>query len=218
MRPASCQGHAIVDGQLQRHFPAVSTVIGAVFPVVHPVFPFIFSLDHRKAVLQTKFIRGIPQRLNGLGIAVILLPGLKTDRVDHKMGVNMVGIPMGSYHNFKTRDGRRQLHGDLVSGFRRDRFLRREGLHHVVVHSSAGLTVKALGVHELLQRNLGNAVDSGNQLASFVGGFCVPAAIGKDAMEALQVLGAGAVYDLYDGHQRHLLRFKISESKELTSA
>jgi hypothetical protein len=37
-------------------------------------------------------------------------------------------------------------------------------------------------------------------------------------MEALQVLGAGAVYDLYDGHQRHLLRFKISESKELTSA
>ena len=213
MRPASGQGHAIVDGQLQRHFPAVATVIGSVFPVVHPVFLFIFLLDHRKTVLQTELVGGVPQLLQGLGVAVILLPGLKTDRVDHKMGVHMVGIPMGSYHNFKTRDGRRQLHGDLVSGFRRDRFLRREGLHHVVVHSSAGLTVQALGIHELLQRNLGNAVDSGDQLASLVGGFCVPAAIGKDAMEALQVLGAGAVYDLYDGHQRHLLRFKISESK-----
>ena len=91
-------------------------------------------------------------------------------------------------------------------------------MHHVVIHPSVVLLVQTLGVHELLQRNLGNTIDAGNQLVSIVICFCVTTAIGNDTMQTGQVLRAWAVDHLHDCHHDHRFRFRISESKELTCA
>ena len=79
------KGHAIFNCNFQRHLPTIATHIRAVLTIIHPVFVVLLPLDHRQAVLQTKFVGCIPQRVNGLLIAVILLSGFVTDGVDHKV-------------------------------------------------------------------------------------------------------------------------------------
>ena len=212
------KGHAIINCNFQRHLPTIATHIRAVLTIIHPVFVVLLPIDHRQAVLQTKFVGCIPQRVNGLLIAVILLSGLKTDRVDYEMGMHMIGIAMCCNHNFKTGNCFRQLQRNLMGCFRCDVFILRKGLHHVIIHSSAVLLVQALCIHEFLQRKLRNAIDAGDQALTFVICFCFTTTIGKCAVQSSDGVRAGTVDHFYDCHYVHRFRLRISESKELTCA
>ena len=213
-----CQRHAIIDCNFQCHLPTVAPHISTVLTIVHPVFVVLFPLDHRQTVLQTKFVRRIPQRVNGLLVTVILHSGFKINRVDHKVGMHMICIAMCCNNDFKTGNCFRQLQCNLVRCFRCDVFILRKGLHHVIKHATISLFVQALGVHEFLQRKLRNAINAGDQALTFVICFCFSATIGKCAVQSGDGVRAGTVDDLYNCHHVHRFRLRMSESKELTCA
>lgn len=62
------------------------------------------------------------------------------------MGVDVIPVRVGSHYDFVTWDLLRQLQSNLVRHLRGDRIVGMEGLHHVIVHSSAGAVVQLLGV------------------------------------------------------------------------
>ena len=58
---------------------------------------------------------------------------LKAHRVDHKMGMDVVGITVGSHQHFIARPGLcRKFQGNLMGLLVRDLLLRGEGLHILV--------------------------------------------------------------------------------------
>lgn len=66
------------------------------------------------------------------------------------MGVDVIPVGVGCHNDFKAGDLRCQLQGNFMCHLRGDRIVRVEGLNHVVVHSTLGAVVQALGVHEFL--------------------------------------------------------------------
>lgn len=134
------------------------------------------------------------------------------------MGMDVIGIAVGGYHDFKAGDLLRQLQCDLVSGLRREILIRMEGLDHVIVHPSADLLVQSFGVHELLQGNRRNAVDTADQGTALIIYLRFLAAVAEDTVETANRLRPQTLYKIDDGHHDHLFRFKMSESKEPTCA
>ena len=142
------QGHALVDADFQIQLPTIALGIGAVLPVGHGAFLLLLLLrfHNRKAVLQTQFVRRFHELCQAFLVAVIFLPGVTAYGVDDKMGVDVIPVRMGCHNNLKAGNLFRQLQSDLVGHLRGDRIVGMEGLHHVVVHSSAGAVVLLLGV------------------------------------------------------------------------
>ena len=66
------------------------------------------------------------------------------------MGMDVIPVSVGRYHNFKAGDLLRQLQGNLMCHLRGDRIVGPEGLNHVVVQPTFGTVVQALGVHKFL--------------------------------------------------------------------
>lgn len=76
------------------------------------------------------------------------------------MGVDVIPVGVGCHYDLKAGDLRCQLQGNFMCHLRGDRIVRAEGLNHVVVHSTLGAVVQALGVHEFLQGALRHTVDA----------------------------------------------------------
>ena len=144
------QGHALVDADFQIHLPTIAFGIGAVLPVGHGVslFLLLLGLHNRKAVLQTQFVGCNHELRQTFFVAVIFLPGVTAYGVDDKMGVDVIPVRMGCHNNLKAGNLFRQLQSNLVGHLRGDRIVGMEGLHHVVVHSSAGAVVLLLGIQK----------------------------------------------------------------------
>ena len=214
------QGHALVDVDFQIHLPAIALGIGTVLPVGHGAFLLLLLLrfHNRKAIFQTQLVRGFPKQFQGLFVAVVLETGVAAYGVDDEVGVNVIPVGMGCYHNFKAGDLLRQLQGDLMCLFRGDGIIGMEGLHHVVVHPSSGAVVQTLGIHKFLQGALGNTVNAADQRATLVADLGILTAVVDDGIETTYGLGALAFYEVYDCHDYHRFRLRISESRELTCA
>jgi hypothetical protein len=58
-----------------------------------------------------------------------------------------------------------------MSFLRSQWFTGMEGLDHMIVHPTAGVLMKSLGVHELLQCKLRNTIHTADQLSTFILGF-----------------------------------------------
>ena len=101
---------------------------------------------------------------------------------------------------------------------RGDRIIRPEGLNHVVVHPSLGTVVQTLGVHEFLQGTLRHTVDARDQRPALEIHLGILTAVVNDSIETAHCLGAFAFYEMDDSHYFHRLAFRMSESKEPTSA
>ena len=134
------------------------------------------------------------------------------------MGMDVIPIRMSCHHNFKAGDLLRQLQGDLMSLFRGDRIVRTEGLNHVIVHPSLDAVMQSLGVHKFLECTLRYTVDAGNQRPALVVYLSIFTAVVDDCIETTYGLGAFAFHEMDDGHYFHRLAFRMSESKEPTSA
>ena len=162
MLPAPGLCHALVNGDLQVHLPALALGIGTILPVGHgALLPLLLllRLHNRKAVLHTQLVRCTAQFHEAFLITVVFEAGFVAYRVDYEMGVQMLSVRMGSNDDLIAGDLFRQLQSDLVCLLRGDRIVRTEGLNHVIVHPSACTFVLPLGIHKFQQSCLGNAVD-----------------------------------------------------------
>ena len=153
------QGHALVDIDFQIQLPALPLIVGTILPVGHGVFRLflLLGLHNRKTILQTQFVRRFHKLCQTFFVAVIFLSGIAAYGVDDKMGMHMIPVRMGCHDDFKAGNLLRQLQGNLMGNLRGDRIVRMEGLHHMIVHSSAGAVVLLLGIQKLPQGNCWNA-------------------------------------------------------------
>ena len=132
------------------------------------------------------------------------------------MRVQMLPVRMSSNDDLKAGDLLRQFQCDLMGHLRSDRFVRTEGLHHVVVHSPVRASILPLGIHKFQQGSLGYTVDPGNQGAPLVRNLGWPAAVGDDTVQTTNGLGLLTFRKLHDCHSYHRFRLRMSDSRELT--
>ena len=219
MLPAPGLRHALVYGDLQVHLPASALGIGAVLPVGHGAFFFLFlllRLHNRKTILHTQLVRCTAQFHEAFLVAVVLETGFVAHGVDYEMGMDMFPIRVRSNEDLVAGDMLRQLQGDLVGRLRGDRIVRTEGLHHVVVHPSIRASILPLGIHKFQQGSLGDAVDPRDQRASLVGNLGWPAAVGDGTVQTAHGLALLTFRKLHDCHSYHRFLLRMSDSKELT--
>ena len=165
-------GHALVNADFQIHLPTVALVIGSVLPVIHPMlFLFLLWLNNRETILHAQPVRRSTENVQRFQIAVILLSGFQVDRVDDEVGMDMHSICVRCNHNLIAGNFFRHLQCNLMGDLRCQLFAWMEGLDHMIVHPSIRILMESLGVHELLQRKLWNAIDTADQLPTFVFGF-----------------------------------------------
>ena len=215
------QGHALIDIDFQIHLPAIALGIGTVLPVGHGAFFSLFLLlgfHNRKAVLQTQLVRCFPEQFQRLPIAVVLETGVTAYGVDYEMGMDMISVRVGCHYDFEAGDLLRQLQRNLMCHLRGYRIIRPEGLNHVVVHPSLGAVMQSFGVHKFLECALRYTVDAGDQRPALVVHLGILTAVVDDGIETAHGLGAFAFHEMDDGHYFHRLAFRMSESKEPTSA
>ena len=219
MFPATCLCHTFVHGDLQVHLPALALGIGAVLPVGHGTFLFLFLLlgfHNRKTVLHTQLIGCTAQCHETFFVAVVLKTGFVAYRVDYEMRVQMLPVRVGGNDDLIARDLLRQLQGNLMGHLRGDRIVGTEGLNHVVVHPSVRASILPLGIHKFQQGSLGYTVDPRDQGAALVRNLGRPAAVGDDTVQTTNGLGLLAFCKLHDCHSYHRFRLRMSDSRELT--
>ena len=219
MLPAPGLRHALVNGDLQVHLPAVALGIGTVLPVGHGAFLFLFLLlgfHNRKAVLHTQLIGCTAQCHEAFLVAVVLETGFVAHGVDYEMGVDMFPVRVGGNDDLIAGDLLCQLQSNLMCHLRGDRIVRTEGLHHVVVHPSIGASILPLGVHKFQQGSPGHTVNPRDQGATLVCNFGRPAAVGDDTVQTTNSLGLLAFRKFHDCHDYHRFRLRMSDSRELT--
>lgn len=219
MFPAPGLRHALVNGDLQVHLPAIALGIGTVLPVGHGAFfslLLLLGLHNRKTVLHTQLVGRTAQCHETFLVAVVLKTGFEADRVDHEMGVQMLPVRMSSNDDLIAGDLLRQLQCNLMGLLRGDRIVGTEGLHHMVVHPSVRTSVLPFGIHKFQQGSLGYTVDSRDQGATLVRNFGWPAAVGDDTVQTTNGLGLLAFCKFYDCHNYHRFRLRMSDSRELT--
>lgn len=202
MLPAPGFGHALINSDLQIQFPALPLVVGTVLPVGHGVTLLLLFLwlHNRQSVLHAQLVRGRPECFNRLLVAVVLFPGVTAHGVDHEVRMDVLSIRVGCNDNFKARHLLRQPQGNFMGHLRRNRIIWMEGLHHVIVHPSAGAFVLPFGIHKFLQGTLWNAVDAGHQRPSLVGDLRFFTAVVKDTLQTASGLGSLVFYKVYDCH------------------
>lgn len=127
---------------------------------------------------------------------------LKADRVDHKVGMDVVGIAMGSYQHFVPRPSlRRKLQCDLMGLLVGDILRRREGLHILVKADAVFFVPCGFGGFEFRNRvqtvtiHTADPADAG----FFIPGFLFLHAVFHDP---LHITGAlASLLDIGDGCQ-----------------
>ena len=93
--------HAFVNGIDEPHFPAPATNSGVIFPGGHGLGTLLLRLANRQPVLQTQGIGFLTKLLYCRGCLVQFLACFKADRVDNKMGVDVVAVYMGADQHLK---------------------------------------------------------------------------------------------------------------------
>ena len=220
MLPAPGLCHALVNGDLQVHLPAIAPGIGTVLPVGHGAFLLLLllRLHNRKAVLHTQLVRSFSQCHETFFIAVVLEAGVAAYGIDHEVTVQMFPVCMGGNDDLVAGNLLCQFQGNLVGYLRGDRIVRTEGLDHVIVHPSIGASIQPLGIHKFQQGSLGYTVDPGDQGATFVCNLLRQTAVGDDTMQTTDGLGLLAFRKFNDCHDYHRFRLRMSDSRELTCA
>lgn len=166
-RPSSFHGFLDCDDQLE--FPAVSSIGGPVFPGSQALgAPILLVwLQGAEAVLLAELVADLPHLLQSVGREVQLFPGVRVNRVDDQVGVQVFRVHVrGHQHLAAWEEPLRQLLRDLVRFRRRDFLFGGEGLDVLVEEGSADLSVEVLGRHETLLCQLRRAVDTGEVAAA----------------------------------------------------
>ena len=118
-------------------------------------------------MLLAELVADLPHLLQSVGREVQLFPGVRVNRVDDQVGVQVLRVDVCGHQNLASREKPlRQLLRDLVRFRRRDFLFGREGLDVLVEEGSVGLSVEGLGRQETFLCQLRRAVDTGEMAAA----------------------------------------------------
>ena len=118
-------------------------------------------------MFHADLVADLPHLLQGIGGEVQLLSGVRVDRVDDQVGVQVLRVDVCGHQNLASREKPlRQLLSDFVRFRRRDFLFGGEGLDILVEEGSVGLSVEVLGCQETLLCQLRRAVDTGEIAAA----------------------------------------------------
>ena len=118
-------------------------------------------------MFHADLVADLPYLLQGIGGEVQLLSGVRVDRVDDQVGVQVLRIDVCGNQNLASwEEPLRQFLSDFVRFRRRDFLFGGEGLDILVEEGSVGLPVKVLGRQEAFLRQLRRAVDTGEMAAA----------------------------------------------------
>lgn len=126
---------------------------GTVFPVGHlPPAPLIGG-QNGEFVFQTNLVADLPELAQGGGGLAEFHPSFKADGVDHKVGVDMLGIAVGSHLHFMPRPSLGcKLQTNFVGLLIGDLFLGGKGLDILVEIDSIHLVIGSLGCQKFRKR------------------------------------------------------------------
>ena len=118
-------------------------------------------------MLHAELVTDLPYLLQGIGGEVQLLSGVRVDRVDDQVGVQVLRIDVCGNQNLASwEEPLRQFLSDFVRFRRRDFLFGGEGLDILVEEGSVGFSVEVLGCQETLLCQLRRAVDTGEIAAA----------------------------------------------------
>ena len=118
-------------------------------------------------MLLAELVADLPHLLQSVGCEVQLFPGVRVNRVDDQVGVQVFCVDVCGHQNLAAwEEPLRQLLGDLVRFRRRDFLFGREGLDVLVEEDPIGLSIEILGSHETFLCQLRRAVDTGEMAAA----------------------------------------------------
>lgn len=189
--PAGAGLHGFSNVVHQPEFPALPLSGYPVFPGSHfPSAALILGQDG-EVVSPTDLVTDLPELPQGGRGLVQLHSSFKADRVDHKVGMDMLGIAVGGHLHLMPRprllgklqsDGVGLLIGDVFSG--------REGLHILVEIDPIQLVISGLGNHKFAERIGAAAVHSTDITAACfgVGGLVLPLAVPHNSSHGADVL------------------------------
>ena len=161
--------HGFLDCNDQLELPAVSPVSCPVFssPQALGAPVLLVWLQGGEAVLHADLVTDLPHLLQGVGGEVQLLSGVRVDRVDDQVRVQVFRVHVCGYQHLTAwEEPLRQFLGNSVCFSRGEIFLRGEGPDVLVEEGSADLSVEVLGRHETLLCQLRRAVDTGEIAAA----------------------------------------------------
>ena len=117
------------------------------------------SFSHRYA----EPVRGVAQALDFMVAGMELQTSLGVHRIEHKMRMYVVTVDVScDQHLVAGEVFLCKTQSDFVCRLGRNRLVRMEGLHDVVVLSAARFAVLQLGIHHFIERRLRHAIDSGD--------------------------------------------------------
>lgn len=166
-RPDSLHDFFYRDDQLE--LPAVASIGRPVFsgPQSLGAPILLVWLQGSEAVFHADLVADLPHLLQGVGGEVQLLSGVRVDRVDDQVGVQVFRVHVCGHQNLAAwEEPLRQFLSDFVRFRRRDFLFGGEGLDVLVEEGSADLSVEVLGRHETLLCQLRRAVDTGEVAAA----------------------------------------------------
>ena len=139
-------GHIVHQPEL----PALALCGNPVLPAAHPLAAFFIGRQNGQAMLPAQFIADGTELLQSVGILPQLSAVYEANGVDHKMGVDVLGIAVSGHlhlmsgpglHGELSGDGMSFLVGDILPG--------REGLDILVEVDAVQFAVGILGGEEL---------------------------------------------------------------------
>ena len=201
-------------------FPAFAAHGGVVFlcPNTLDLLAFWLWLADIEPIFHAQRVGHLPNFRNGFGGLVELSTGLKADAVDDEMVMDIFLVNMSTDKNFIILVPLRQLEGDFMRRFRRQRIPGIEGLHHVVVEAVAVLAIEQLGIHHFRIGRFRRAVHAADQHSVVPEAFVLAGTVSENVFEPGPVLHFRAVDKIHGGYSDHLLRSSTSDRARLTAA
>ena len=134
----------------QPEFPALALGGDPILPAAHPLAAFFIGRQDGQAMLPAQFIADGTELLQRAGILPQLPSIHEADGVDHKMGVDVLGIAVSGHLHLMSGPGfHGELPGDSMSLLVGDVFPGREGLDILIEIDAVQLAVGMLGGEEL---------------------------------------------------------------------
>ena len=136
--------HAFLDDSHELKFFALTTLGHVIFTDGH-MFGFLsvgIRYEHRERELHTHVIVALAQFLQLLFSDMQFLTGIKTDRVDDAVRVDVFTVCVRTHQNFMTTEILSQLLRRRMCNRRIDISALWEALHHVVEHRTVRFMVQ----------------------------------------------------------------------------
>ena len=189
--PAGAGFHSFPNIVHQPEFPALPLSGCPVFPGSHLLSAALILGQDGEVVGHTDLVTDLPELPQCCRGLVQLHSGFKTDGVDHKVGVDMLGITVGGHLHLVPRPrlgGKLQTDGvGLLVG---DVLPRGKGLHILVEIDPIQLMISGLGSHKFSERIGGETVHPTDITAACFGngGLVLPLTVPHNGSHGADVL------------------------------